>query len=299
MDMHDITAQITVEEAKWLIDTNDKTLLVDVREDREMAVGYIRDTRFILVHLLGDEIERLSVEKDSPVIIYCSSGGNSALAALILRDIGYKNAYSLEGGFNAWMEAGYEVVSQGHLTTDQLRRYSRHLLLKEIGEEGQARLLLSKVLIVGAGGLGSPAGLYLAACGVGTLGIADFDRVATSNLNRQIFHGTPDVRRYKIDSAKDAIERINPDVRVNLYRERVTASNVMGIIDEFDIVIDAADNVETKFLLNDACFFAGKPYIYGGAVQFDGQMGVFHPKKEGPCLRCMFPKPPPQEQVPT
>lgn len=299
MDAHETALQVTVEEAKQLIDSKAKILIVDVREDREISIGFIKDAIFVPVYAVGDEIQRLSITKNDDIIIYCSSGTKSIHAASILSDMGYKNARSLKGGFNAWVEAGYEVVSKSQLTTEQLRRYSRHILIEEIGEAGQIRLLSSKVLIVGAGGLGSSAGIYLASCGVGTLGLADFDRVAMSNLNRQILHGTPDIRRFKVDSAKDTIERINPNVKVVLHRDRVTPENVMDIVAHYDIVVDGADNLETKFLLNDACFFTGKPYVYGGAVQFHGQMGLFYPKKYGPCLRCMFSKPPSRERVPS
>ena len=186
-----------------------------------------------------------------------------------------------------------------HLHNFLLDRYSRNMLLSEVGEEGQIKLMNAKVLLVGAGGLASSAALYLAASGVGTIGIADFDRVELSNLNRQVIHGTTDVGSLKVDSAKSAIERINPDVHVMTFPTRLEPANVMQVVSEFDVIMDACDNLETKFLLNDACFFAGKPYVFGGAVGFDGQAGVFWPKVGGPCLRCLFPKPPPAHLTPT
>jgi len=194
---------------------------------------------------------------------------------------------------------GYEVKSDGRLTSEQLNRYSRNILLEEIGTEGQIRLLNSKVLIVGAGGLGSPAALYLAAAGIGTLGIADFDLLEVSNLNRQVIHRTEDVGRLKTDSAKDGIHRLNPDINVVTYNERLTAKNVLNIAKTYDIIMDATDNIRTKFLLNDVAFFVEKPYVFGGAVRFEGQAGVFYPKGGGPCLRCLFPKEPPERLVPT
>jgi adenylyltransferase/sulfurtransferase len=291
--------EITVKDAQKLLGNTDKVLLIDTRDDREMALGYIKGARFIPISRLEGEIERLSVEKGSPVIVYCSSGNRSMLAVELLRGLGYHNALSLQGGFNAWVEAGYEIVSESSLKPEELRRYSRNVLLEEVGEKGQAQLGSARVLIVGAGGLGSPVGLYLAACGVGTLGIVDFDRVELSNLNRQILHGTTDVGKWKTESAKEAINSLNPHVSVIAFRERLTTENVFHIFEGFDIVVDAADNLQTKFLLNDACFFTGKPYVFGGAVRFEGQASVFFPKEGGPCLRCMFPKPPPQRLVPT
>jgi molybdopterin/thiamine biosynthesis adenylyltransferase len=197
------------------------------------------------------------------------------------------------------LNEGYEIVADSKLTVHQLNRYSRNMLLEEIGEAGQMRLLKSKVLLAGAGGLGSPGALYLAAAGVGTIGIIDFDHVDLSNLNRQVIHGVEDVGRYKVDSAKAAIGRLNPDVNVVTFADRLTPTNALDIISGFDIVVDATDNLGTKFLLNDACWFAGKPYIFGGAVQCSGQAGVFWPRERGPCLRCLFPKPPPRSASPT
>jgi len=213
--------------------------------------------------------------------------------------MGFNNVRYIAGGYDAWLAKGCEIVTDSKFTVQQLNRYSRNMLLKEVGEEGQLRLMNAKVLLVGAGGLASSAGLYFAACGVGTLGIVDYDWVDLSNLNRQVFHGTDDVGRLKVDSAKSAIRRINPEVKVITFAKQLIPANALEIIDGFDIVMDASDNAATKFLLNDACYFSGKPYVYGGAVGFDGQAGVFWPKERGPCLRCLFPKPPPRHLVPT
>jgi molybdopterin/thiamine biosynthesis adenylyltransferase len=216
-----------------------------------------------------------------------------------LSEKGYTHVFSMAKGINGWKEAGYEIVSNSGLTQEQLTRYSRHLLLKEVGIEGQTKLLKAKVLLVGAGGLGCPAGLYLAAAGVGTIGIIDSDRVDLTNLQRQILHTTSDVGRLKTESAKDAIRRINPDVKVITYQERLTPQNALEIFPYYDIVIDGSDNFPTKYLVNDASFFTGKPYVYGGVFQFEGQASVFFPKEGSPCLRCLFPEPPPPGLVPS
>ena len=201
-------------------------------------------------------------------------------------------------GINGWEKGGYEVVSDSKLTPDQLTRYSRHLLLKDVGMEGQVQFLKAKVLLVGAGGLGCPAGLYLAAAGVGTIGIIDSDKVDLTNLQRQILHGLADVGRPKTESAKEAIHRINPDVKVVTYQERLTSQNALEIFQRYDLIIDGLE-LPTKYLVNDAAFFAEKPCIYGGVFQFEGQASVFSPKEGGPCLRCLFPEPPPPGLVPS
>jgi adenylyltransferase/sulfurtransferase len=291
--------EISPARAKALLEGGNNVVLIDIRPDWEIALGCMEGAFPVATGDLEEEIDKLSTSKDTPIILYCTSGNRSLTAVERLVQKGYTAAHSVQGGFIAWMNAGYPTKKESEFTVDQLNRYSRQILLEEIGEEGQLRLLKTKILLVGAGGLGSPAGLYLAASGVGTLGIADFDVVDLSNLNRQIFHGTDDVGKLKVESARTAINRINPDVNVITYNQRITRDNILEVIADYDIVIDGADNVETKFLLNDACFFAGKPYIYGGAVQFMGQASVFYPKEGGPCLRCMFPKPPPENLVPT
>jgi adenylyltransferase/sulfurtransferase len=216
-----------------------------------------------------------------------------------MKEKGYTRVFSMIKGIDGWKKAGYGVVSDSELTPDQLSRYSRNIMLKEVGAEGQLQLLKAKVLLVGAGGLGCPAGLYLAAAGVGTLGIIDSDKVDLTNLQRQILHGLADVGRPKTESAKEAIHRINPDVMVATYQERLTPQNALEIFRDYDIIIDGSDNFPTKYLVNDASFFTGKPYIYGGVFQFEGQASVFFPKEGGPCLRCLFPEPPPPGLVPS
>jgi molybdopterin/thiamine biosynthesis adenylyltransferase/rhodanese-related sulfurtransferase len=291
--------EISIKDAENLLRGNNRIILIDIRSNREICLGYIKGARFVPLGLIDNEINHLSGDKDTPILIYCSNGTRSLPAAFRLQGKGFNNARSMAGGYNAWLNEGYEIVTDSKLTVHQLNRYSRTMLLEEIGEEGQLKLLNAKVLLVGAGGLGSPAGLYFAACGVGTLGIIDFDRVDLSNLNRQVIHGTDDVGRFKVDSAKAAIERLNSDVDVITYKDRLTPENALDRISGFDIVMDATDNLDTKFLLNDACWFANKPYVFGGAVGFSGQAGVFWPKERGPCLRCLFPKPPPRSAAPT
>jgi sulfur-carrier protein adenylyltransferase/sulfurtransferase len=291
--------EISVEAAKNLIRDDDRTVVIDMRSSREIALGYIKGARFVPLGLIEGESNKLSADREAPVLVYCAVGTRSLEAVDKLRAMGFSNAHSIAGGYSAWLNEDGDIVSDGQLTLHQMNRYSRNMLLKEIGEEGQLKLLAAKVLIVGAGGLASSAALYLAAGGVGTLGIMDFDRVDMSNLNRQIIHRTEDVHRLKVESAKEAIERINPDVKVISFPERLTPANALAILEGFDIVMDATDNLETKFLLNDACYFTGKPYIFGGAVGFDGQASVFWSKQGGPCLRCIFPKPPPRHLVPT
>ena len=292
-------SEVSVERAHQLIQKKEPLVLLDVREKEEIALGYIEGAVFIPQGLLGEKVEALLPDKSIPVVVYCAGGIRSLAAAKLMREKGYARVYSMAKGINGWEEAGYEIVSDSELTQDQLTRYSRHLLLKEVGLEGQKNLLKSRVLLVGAGGLGCPAGLYLAAAGVGTLGIIDSDRVDLTNLQRQVLHGLADVGRPKTESAKDSIQRINPDVKVITYSERLTSENALEIFPNYDIIVDGSDNFPTKYLVNDAAFFAGKPYVYGGVFQFEGQASVFFPKEEGPCLRCVFPEPPPPGLVPS
>ena len=291
--------EISVEETHHILEKGDRTVLLDVREKEEIALGYINGAVFIPKGLLKEKAQALLPEKGVPIIAYCAAGVRSLSAAKTLKGMGYTQVFSMAKGFNGWKASGYEVVSDSELTPDQLTRYSRNILLEEVGSEGQIQLLRAKVLLVGAGGLGCPAGLYLAAAGVGTLGIIDSDRVDLTNLQRQILHTTSDVGRPKTESAKEAIRRINPDIKVITYQERLTSQNAIKIFRDYDIIIDGADNFPTKYLVNDASFFAEKPYIYGGVFRFDGQASVFFPKEGGPCLRCIFPEPPPPGSVPS
>jgi molybdopterin/thiamine biosynthesis adenylyltransferase/rhodanese-related sulfurtransferase len=292
-------SEISVEETRRLLQKKESVVLLDIREKEEIALGYIGGATFLPQGLLKEKVESLLPDKNVSVVVYCAGGIRSLAAAKVMREKGYAHVFSMARGIDGWKKAGYEVVSDSELTPDQLTRYSRHLMLKEVGMEGQLQLLKSKVLLIGAGGLGCPAAIYLAAAGVGTMGIIDSDKVDLTNLQRQILHGLADVGRLKTESAKEAIRRINPDVNVVTYSERLTAENALEIFKGYDIIIDGSDNFPTKYLVNDAAFFTGKPYVYGGVFQFEGQASVFHPKEGGPCLRCLFPEPPPPGLVPS
>lgn len=296
----DNVLEVSVHDVHRLIhDKTGKFRLIDIREKEELATGYIEGAEFAPNSIFKIKPEEYLPEKDIPSVLYCASGRRSLAAAKMLKDLGYIDVVSMAGGFNAWVEAGYKFKTDGKMTQEQTKRYSRQILIHEIGEEGQLKLLKARVLIVGAGGLGCPTALYLASAGVGTIGIVDFDSVDLSNIHRQVLHATFDVGRPKTDSAKDAIHRINPEVNIITYKKRLTPDNAFSIIKDFDIVIDGSDNFETKFLLNDAAFLSNKPYIFGGAVRFDGQASVFYPKAGGPCLRCMVPEIPPADTSPT
>ncbi len=292
-------SEISVEETHQLLEEKEPVVLLDIREKEEIALGYIKGAVFLPQGLLNEQVEKLLPDKNAPVVVYCAAGIRSLAGAKLMKEKGYAHVFSMAKGIDGWQKAGYEVVGDSELTPDQLNRYSRHLMLKEVGLEGQLRLLKARVLLVGAGGLGCPAGLYLAAAGIGTIGIIDSDKVDLSNLQRQVLHSTYDVGRPKTESAKDAISLINPGVRVITYPERLTSENAIEIFKEFDVIIDGSDNFPTKYLVNDASFFTGKPYVYGGVFQFEGQASVFFPKEGGPCLRCLFPEPPPPGLVPS
>lgn len=292
-------SEISIHEVHRLLQRGEKIVLLDVREKDELALGYLKGSLFVPRAQLPEKVESLLPDKNIPIVIYCAAGVRSLLAAKTLKEMGYSKVFSMKEGIEGWKAARYELASDSGLTSEQLTRYSRHILLKEVGAEGQIQLLKAKVLLVGAGGLGSPAGLYLAAAGVGTLGIIDSDNVDLTNLQRQILHYTSDVGRPKTESAKETIAKINPDVKVIAYPERLTSENAIKIFKEYDIILDGSDNFPTKYLVNDACFFTKKPYIYGGVFQFEGQASVFFPEGEGPCLRCLFPEPPPPGLVPS
>jgi len=292
-------SEISVEETHELLQRKEPVVLLDIREKEEIALGFIQGATFLAQGLLSEKVESLLPDKNVSVVVYCAGGIRSLAAAKLMKEKGYTRVSSMAKGIDGWKAAGYEVVNDSELTPDQLTRYSRHLLLKDVGMDGQIRLLNAKVLLVGAGGLGCPAALYLAAAGVGTLGIIDSDKVDLTNLQRQVLHGLADVGRPKTESAKEAIHRINPDVKVVTYQERLTPQNALEIFTEYDIIIDGSDNFPTKYLVNDASFFAEKPYVYGGVFQFEGQASVFFPKGGGPCLRCLFPEPPPPGLVPS
>jgi len=298
-ETHKEIPEISVHEVNRLLQREERIVLLDVREKEERSLGYLKGSIFIPRADLPEKAEVLLREKEVPVVVYCAAGVRSLLAAKTLKGMGYTNVSSMKEGIDGWKAKGFEIESNSGLTSEQMTRYSRHILLTEVGIEGQKKLLGSKVLLVGAGGLGCPAGLYLAAAGVGTLGIVDSDTVDLTNLQRQVLHRTSDVGRPKTESAKEAIARINPDVKVITYQERLTSDNAIGIFQDYDVIIDGSDNFPTKYLVNDACYFTGKPYVFGGVFQFEGQVSVFSPKEGGPCLRCLFPEPPPAGLVPS
>jgi molybdopterin/thiamine biosynthesis adenylyltransferase/rhodanese-related sulfurtransferase len=274
-------------------------LFVDVREQDEWDEGRVPGALHIPRGNLESRIEGLVPERDRPVVVYCSGGSRSAFAAKSLGELGYTDVVSLAGGFADWKRNGFPIDLARGLTKEQRSRYSRHLLIPEVGEEGQSKLLNARVLLIGAGGLGSPASLYLAAAGVGTLGIIDADVVDESNLQRQIVHSTQTLGAPKVQSAKESIEALNPDVNVIPFEERLTSENVDRILGErWDVIVDGADNFPTRYLLNDASVWHGVPVVHGSIYRFEGQVTVFKPN-EGPCYRCLFPQPPPPELAPS
>jgi molybdopterin/thiamine biosynthesis adenylyltransferase/rhodanese-related sulfurtransferase len=274
-------------------------VLVDVRESEEWDAGHIPGAKHVPRGYLESRIEGAVKDRDQRVVLYCASGQRSALAANTLKELlGYENVASMNGGITLWKDRGYDIEVPVSLTKEQRERYSRHLLVPEIGLEGQTKLLDAKVLLLGAGGLGSPTALYLAAAGVGTLGIVDDDAVDLSNLQRQVIHTTDRIGTPKVDSAEIAIKGINPDVNVVKYQTRLDASNIMEIIDGYDVIVDGVDNFPTRYLLNDATVRLGIPVVSASILGFDGQLSVFAPH-EGPCYRCLYPVPPPAELAPS
>jgi molybdopterin/thiamine biosynthesis adenylyltransferase/rhodanese-related sulfurtransferase len=275
-------------------------VLVDVRESTERDAGHIPGAKHVPRGYLESRVEGVvGSDRSQRVIIYCASGQRSALAANTMKQLlGYEDVASMNGGITLWKDRGYDVEVPLALTREQRERYSRHLLVPEIGLEGQTKLLNAKVLLLGAGGLGSPTALYLAAAGVGTLGVVDDDEVDLSNLQRQVIHTTDRIGVAKVDSAEIAINGINPDVRVVKYKTRLDASNIMEIIDGYDVIVDGVDNFPTRYLLNDATVRLDIPVVSASILGFDGQLSVFKPH-DGPCYRCLYPVPPPAELAPS
>lgn len=275
-----------------------RAVFLDVREPDEYAQGAIPGAVHIPRGNLEVQVEGRLHDHDSKIVVYCAGGARSAFAAKTLEEMGYRDVVSLVGGFNRWKDEGRPWAAPATLTADQRNRYQRHLLLPEVGEEGQQRLLSSKVLLLGAGGLGSPAGLYLAAAGVGTIGVVDMDVVDASNLQRQILHNIDRVGERKVDSAKKALTALNPDVNVVGYDVRLGADNILDVIDGYDVIVDGTDNFPTRYLLNDAALTKRIPVVHGSIFRFEGQVTVFAPY-DGPCYRCFVPEPPPAELAPS
>lgn len=286
-----------VESVHSRIESADDFTLIDVRERDEFADGHLLGAELIPRGLLDLRIEAAIADKSRPIVLYCAAGRRSALAARTLEELGYSNVQSMAGGFGAWKRKGYSFELPDMLSADQATRYSRHLLIPEVGEAGQRRLLDARVVLLGAGGLGSPTALYLAAAGVGTLGIIDDDIVDRSNLQRQILHTDARVGTPKVDSAEAALNALNPDVTVNKHHTRLTSENVLEIIGDYDVVVDGGDNFPTRYLLNDACVHLGLPNVHGSVYRFEGQVTTF--TDEGPCYRCLYPEPPPPQFAPS
>src|SRR5580700_5177247 len=306
-DVRKSIAVVTLEEIKRRLDEKAPMVLVDVREKEELRGGFIPGAISVPRGFLEMQIEQKVTDKNAPVVVYCAGGTRSALAAKTLAELGYTHVESANPGFVRWKDLGFPIETPPQLSDAQRDRYSRHLLLPEVGEVGQAKLLASRVLLLGAGGLGSPAALYLAAAGVGTLGIVDADVVDASNLQRQILHATSRVGMPKVESAAKALADLNPDVKVVPHAERLVSANVERIFEPYDLVVDGTDNFPTRYLVNDASVFMGKPVVHGSIFRFDGQATTFVPAKAaktfgiqaGPCYRCLYPEPPPPHLAPS
>jgi adenylyltransferase/sulfurtransferase len=291
--------EISVLDAYERLRSEAPPLFVDIRPPDEWQEGHIPGALLAPRNNLESRFEALVPDHSTEIVVYCASGPRSAFATKTLHELGYENAVNLAGGFSDWKRNGYEFTTPRALTPAQRTRYSRHLLIPEVGEEGQQKLLDARVLLIGAGGLGSPASLYLAAAGVGTLGIIDADVVDDSNLQRQIVHSTDRLGEPKVASAKRTIEALNPDVRVVPFEERLSSENVERILAHgWDVIVDGTDNFPTRYLVNDASVWHGIPVVHGSIYRFEGQVTVFHPG-EGPCYRCLYPAPPPPELAPS
>ena len=273
-------------------------VLIDVREADEVEQGLIPGATHIPRGFLEARVEETVRDHTQPVVVYCAGGARSAFAAKALADLGYTDVVSLAGGFGGWKGAGLPWQTPATFAPEQRRRYSRHFMLPEVGEAGQHKLLDSKVLLIGAGGLGSPAALYLAAAGVGTLGLVDDDIVDESNLQRQVIHATGRIGTPKVESARETIVGLNPDVTVVAHPVRLSKENVFQVLDGYDIVVDGSDNFATRYLVNDACVLLGIPVVHGAIFRFEGQATVFD-ATAGPCYRCLFPEPPPPDLAPS
>ena len=290
--------EVTVTDVKANQENGKDFVLLDVRDEDEYRAGYIPDAVHVTRGMLEFSVEDYIPDRDQRVVVYCAAGLRSLLAAKSLREMGYTDTASMAGGYRDWSAAGLPTTQDKEMSHEQLDRYSRHFMLTEVGERGQAKLLDAKVLLVGAGGLGSPAGVYLGAAGIGHLGVIDSDVVELSNLQRQILHRTEAVGTPKVQSATTTIKSLNPDVEITPYNIRLTADNVEEIFSEYDLIVDGCDNFATRFLVNDAAVFMKKPIVHGSIFQFEGQVTLFEPNN-GPCYRCMYPTPPPPGMVPS
>lgn len=301
------TKEVSLDELKRRLDSKEPYTLLDVREKEEFRAGYIPGAVSIPRGFLEIQVEGRLPDKNAKIVAYCAGGTRSALAAKTLAELGYKNVETANPGFVRWKDLGFPIDTPPQLTDAQRDRYSRHLLLPEVGEAGQAKLLKSKVLLIGAGGLGAPSSLYLAAAGVGTLGLVDADTVDASNLQRQVIHATSRVGMAKVESAEKVLKDLNPDVKVIGYKERLNSENVERLFGDYDVIVDGTDNFPTRYLVNDASVFLGKPVVHGSIFRFDGQLTTFVPESAakklgiegGPCYRCLYPEPPPPHLAPS
>ena len=290
--------EVSVEETKARAEASEPPVVVDIRERDEYEQGFIPRAEWVPRGFLELRVEDVVPERDREVIIYCAGGTRSAMAARSLEELGYTRVSSMAGGFRSWKNAGYAFERPRVLTPEQLKRYSRHIMLPEVGELGQGKLLDAKVLCIGAGGLGSPSSLYLAAAGVGTIGLVDDDLVDESNLQRQVLHNIERLGMPKVESARKTLQALNPDVQVIGHQTRMTSENVLDLLAGYDVVVDGADNFPTRYLLNDAALKLGKPVIHASIFRFEGQVTTFLPD-DGPCYRCLYPDPPPPGMAPS
>ena len=292
------TTGLTPEEAQQKLQSGDKILLLDVREREAYSKGYIKGAQNVPRGFLELRIEGIENDRDAHIITY-GVPGQGALAAQALQGMGYANVAHIKGDYDAWIVAGFDTERDRPLSKAEVQRFSRHLLIPEVGEKGQGKLLDAKVLLIGAGGLGSPTALYLAAAGIGTLGIVDADVVDVTNLQRQVLHGTSDVGRLKAVSAYETLKEINPGCNVVPHTEYLTSANIMDVLPHYDIIVNGCDNFPTRYLVNDACVFLNKPIVDGSIFRFEGQVTVYSCDKEGPCYRCLYPAPPPADLAPS
>lgn len=290
--------EVSAEEVRERLDRGDDFTILDVREQDEVSNGAIPGARHLSRAHFESRVEDVLPDKDAEIVVYCAGGVRSAFATRTLRELGFSNVSSMIGGFTKWKDLGFDFAIPKVMTREQRDRYSRHLLLPEVGEAGQQKLLDAKVLSLGAGGLGSPALLYLAAAGVGTIGIVDNDVVEESNLQRQVIHSTATVGQLKAESARDYINNLNPDVQVDVHAVRLDESNVREILSGYDVIIDGSDNFETRYIINDVAVEMRKPVVHGSIFRFEGMVSTFVPF-EGPCYRCLYPEAPPPELAPT
>lgn len=290
--------EVSPEDLRERLQKGPKPRLLDVREQDEVQNGMISGASHLSRAHFESRVEDVLPDKNAEVVVYCAGGVRSAFATKTLTDLGYTNVSSMAGGFTRWRDLGYEFSVPKILSADQRDRYSRHLILPEVGEQGQMKFLGSKVLAIGAGGLGSPALLYLAAAGVGTIGIVDSDVVEESNLQRQVIHTTDSVGVLKAESAKEAINKLNPDVEVVVHPYRIDASNALDLLSRYDVIVDGCDNFDTRYAVNDAAVELRKPVVHGSIFRFEGMASTFVPF-EGPCYRCLYPEAPPPELAPT